>query len=213
MEKKESVNEVIESLSSNERKILPFLNEKFVEVCKKAGLDEVAVLRALEFLSNKKLINLKITSKKIVGLGVNGVLYKQKGLPERQLINLISEKSPISLDESKKTSGLSSNEFQAALGALKKKALVNVSDGSINFSGNKEEIAKKTLEEQFIDALPLELEKLKPEQKYALENLKNRKNIVELAGKNEVEFELTSLGKEIQRKAEGIKEAELIKNT
>ncbi|MEK6886017.1 MAG: phenylalanine--tRNA ligase subunit alpha [Nanoarchaeota archaeon] len=202
MDKKEPKNEIIESLSINERIILPFLKEKSVlDVISNAGLEEVAVLRALEYLSNKKILTLKTSSKKLVDLGVNGVLYKQKGLPERRLISTIAEKKTLSLEEAKKHSGLSDNEFQAALGALKKKALVNVANGKIIFSGTKEEISRKSLEEQFLEILPCEYDKLTPEQKFGLESLKSRKNIIEINLKNQVEFELTDFGKEIIKDA------------
>ena len=194
--------EIIESLSINERKILPFLSEKTViEISNKSGLEEVAVLRALEYLGNKKIIELKIIPKKIVELGLNGVLYKQKGLPERRLLTLIAEKSPVSLANAPKLSQLTPNEFQAALGALKKKALVNLVNGNIIFSGTKSEISRKTLEEQFLEVLPAELEKLEAEQKFALEQLKNRKNIIEINSKNDVEIKITELGKEIAKDA------------
>jgi phenylalanyl-tRNA synthetase alpha chain len=196
MENKEAI---LESLSLNERKILPLLDEKSIEkIAKKAELDEVAVLRALEFLSNKNILKLDINQNKILDLGVNGVLYRQKGLPERRLASLISEKQSLTLEEAKKHSELSDNEFQASLGALKKKALVNVVQGKIEFIGTKEEISNKSLEEQFLEILPIELEKLTPEQKYSLEQLKNRKNIVEIVSKNEVKFSLTKFGEEIK---------------
>lgn len=190
--------EIIESLSINERKILPFLNEKNIEkISKNSNLEEVAVMRALEYLHNKKIINLSISNLKLVELGVNGVLYKQKGLPERRLITVISEKGKISLVEAKKLSSLNDNEFQASLGALKKKALVNLSEGNLTFTGTREEISKKALEEQLIELLPIEFDKLAPEHKFALEQLKNRKNIVEINNKTLVEFSLTDLGKEL----------------
>ena len=195
MDKKQ---EIIESLSLNERKILSFLKEKSLpNLIKKSQLEEVSVLRALEFLNNKKLITLDTKSKKVVDLGVNGILYKQKGLPERRLINLVAEKNTIDLGEAKKSSGLSDNEFQAALGALKKKALINLTQGNLIFSGHKEEITTKTLEEQFLEKLPMEIEKLKPEEKYALESLKDRKNIIELTSERIIDFDLTPLGEEI----------------
>ena len=128
---------LIESLSPNERKILHFLTKDFEEIVKKSGLDETSVLRALEFLSNKKIIELKIDQKKQVELGVNGILYIKKGLPERRLVNLVADKKTISLNEAKKHSELNDNEFQAALGALKKKALINTSNSNIIFSGTK----------------------------------------------------------------------------
>jgi phenylalanyl-tRNA synthetase alpha chain len=197
MDKKETILHVLESLSATERIILPHLHEKFIDICKKTNLEEVAVLRALEFLGNKKIIELKIEAGKIADLGVNGILYKKKGLPERRLVNLLAEKKQLKLNDAKKHSELNDNEFQAALGALKKKALINVANGELVFSGTKEEISRKSLEEQLLEILPHEYEKLKPEQKFAFESLKNRKNIVEIQNKNEVSIKITELGKEI----------------
>jgi phenylalanyl-tRNA synthetase alpha chain len=106
----ENKKEIIESLSINERRVLPFLNEKSItKIAKASGLEEVAVMRALEYLNNKKIINLKISSTKVVELGVNGILYKQKGLPERRLLTAISDEKKISLSEAKKSSGLNVN--------------------------------------------------------------------------------------------------------
>jgi phenylalanyl-tRNA synthetase alpha chain len=208
MDKKQ---EIIESLSPNEKKILNHLKEKDIKIiCEKVKLDEVAVLRALEYLSNKAIVKLEIKNTKLIDLGVNGVLYKQKGLPERRLINLIANKKTIGLEDAKKESGLSDNEFQAALGALKKKALLNLANGSLIFTGNKEEITNKTLEEQFLEILPITPEKLGPEQKYAYENLKNRKNIIELTSENKVNFELTELGKEIISESKNLKTEDMI---
>jgi hypothetical protein len=57
------MEKIIQSLNPNERKILPYLDEKnIIEICKKSNLDKVSVLRSLEYLQNKKII--KIHSKK-----------------------------------------------------------------------------------------------------------------------------------------------------
>ena len=160
-ENKES-RELIESLSPNERKILPYLSESFERIVEKSGLDEAGALRALEYLSNKKIISLKITSEKIISLGKNGIVYKNLGLPERRLINLLAEKKKIKLGEAKKESKLDDNEFQAALGALKKKALLNLINGELIFNGTREEISIESIEEKFISELPKPLEKLEP---------------------------------------------------
>jgi len=46
---------LIDSLSPNERKILPHLEEKDInDICKKSNLDKISVTRALEYLQNKK---------------------------------------------------------------------------------------------------------------------------------------------------------------
>ena len=73
------MKKLIESLSKIEKKILPYLEEKNIsEICKKSNLDKVSVLRALEYLANKKIIELKTEKKKVVDVGVNGALYKKK---------------------------------------------------------------------------------------------------------------------------------------
>jgi phenylalanyl-tRNA synthetase alpha chain len=197
--------EIIESLSANERKILPYINKSFIEIINETTMDEVAILRALEYLSNKKILELSITQTKIIELGVNGVIYKQKGLPERRLINLVASKKEISLEHAKKESELSENEFQASLGALKKKALINLANGKLIFNGTKEEIARKTLEEQLIAKLPMELDKLAPEEKYSFEQLKNRKEIVQITNKNQVNIKVTEFGNKIIKESSSLK--------
>ena len=189
--------ELIESLSLIERKIFPVLGEtSFSKIIEKSGLDRVSVLRALEFLNSKKIIELKISKKKVVDLGTNGIYYRKKGLPERQLVQYI-EKGPSKLGDAQKHSKLSVNEFKAALGALKKKMIIEIKNGTILFSGNKEEVSKRSLEEQFLELLPIGFESLKPEQLYALKSLQERKDIVEVNEEQVVSFTLTKLGKEL----------------
>ena len=194
-------DKLIESLSPNERKILPLVKEissgGISELVKKSNLEKVSCLRALEYLQNKSLVQVITEKRKIVQLGVNGIRYKKQDLPERALINLLGEKRVLSLKEAESQSKLSANEFTAALGALKKKALLGVKNGNLHLNASKEELTKKSLEEQFIHSLPLVLEELTPEQKYAFESLKNRKEIVEIVEESDTKFEITDLGKNI----------------
>src|SRR3989344_8812302 len=105
------VQKIIDSLSPHERKILPYLEEKTPEkISKKSGLDEVSVTRALSFLENKDLIKLKQISNKTIDVGVNGALYRKKGLPERRLLHYLGEKSILNLGEAQKLSSLSDEE-------------------------------------------------------------------------------------------------------
>ena len=124
---------LIESLSPNEIKILPYLKENIEEICKKSNLNKVSVIRALEYLQNKGIVKLTPVKKKVVEIGINGELYKKKGLPERRLLNLLGEKRILSLQEAQKISKLTNEEFKASLGALKKKALVEVKNGKLMF--------------------------------------------------------------------------------
>lgn len=190
--------DITSSLSPIERKILPFLESKTTEeIAEKAKTDRTTVLRALEFLSNKGIVELKYRKQKKIVLGANGILYLKNGLPERKLLNLFAEAVSFTLEEARKKSGLSDNEFKAALGALKRKAILNMENGRILLQGSKEEVAGKMPEELFLEQLPLDAESLAAVQKYCLEQLKNRKDIIRAEEQKEVSFELTSIGKKI----------------
>ena len=189
---------ITSSLSPIERKILPFLECKSTdEIAEKAKTDKTTVLRALEFLSNKGIVKLSYKQQKNVALGSNGILYLKGGLPERKLLNIFEDTASFSLEEARRGSGLSENEFKAALGALKKKALVNIENGRVILQGTKENVSRKLPEEVFLEQLPVESGMLTPEQKYCYEQLKNRRDIVEIEEQKEVIFELTASGSRI----------------
>ncbi len=193
-------NKILESLSPNERKVLPFIEERnLIEICKKSNLDKAAVMRSLEYLQNKDIVKIESEKKKTIDLGVNGILYKKKGLPERRLLNLLSQNHIISLKDAQKESKLSDEEFKISLGALKKKAIIEIKSGKI-FLNSKEEISKKTIEEIFIDSLPIEYEALLPEQEFALKSLQSRKKIIEIEDKTNVKVKPTALGKKLASK-------------
>ncbi len=193
-----NINKLTESLSPNERKILPYLEEKNISnICKKSNLDKVSVIRSLEYLQNKKIVNLSFIKKKIIELGVNGALYKKKGLPERRLLNLLNERRILRLQDAQKQSKLSDDEFKASLGVLKKKDMIELKNSNIILSANKSEISKKMLEELFLESLPLKYDSLSQEQLYSLKNLQNRKNILEIRDEKIINIELTDLGKAV----------------
>ena len=194
------IESIIEKLSPLEIKIIPFLREPIDKIEKKSGLDSVSVLRALKFLENKEILKLKTTQKTIVDLGTNGLYYKKNNLPERRLLMILEQSNHLELEEAKKLSKLSENEFKVSLGVLKNKALINMSEGKISINATKEELSKKSFEEQLIDMLPVDKSALSPELLYALDNLKKRKDILETKEKSINEFELTSLGKQLAGK-------------
>jgi phenylalanyl-tRNA synthetase alpha chain len=202
------IDKIIESLSPNERRILPYLKEGINEICRKSNLDQTSVLRVLRYLQNKGIINLSSKKKKIIEIGVNGALYKKKGLPERRLLNILNERRIISLQDAQKETGLSDDEFKASIGTLKKKAMIELKNQKIILNANKEEISKKTLEELFIESLPIEYDSLSPEQLYGLKSLQNRKNIILIKDENLINLEVTELGEKIIK--EGIKVKDLI---
>jgi phenylalanyl-tRNA synthetase alpha chain len=195
-----NIDKITEKLSPLERKIVPYLNHKIEHIKEKTALNEVSIIHTLKFLENKGILKLKKETKQIIDLGTNGIYYKKNHLPERKLIITLEQKNHLSFEEAQKLTKLSDNEFKAEIGALRDKALMQIKNGKLVLEARKEELVKKTLEEQFIDALPLEKDKLKPEQLHAFESLKNRKDIVEVKDVSTISFELTEIGKEIAGK-------------
>ena len=195
---KSDTEKILESLSPNEKKILPYLEEKNIsEICKKSNLDMVSVVRSLEYLKNKGLVEIFTEEKRIIEIGVNGALYGKRGLPERRLLNILNEKRILRLDDAQKQSGLSNDEFKASIGVLKKNNLIELKKEKIIFSANKEEIAKKSPEEFFLELLPLEYDSLNEEQISVFNSLRKRKDLVEINEKKIINIKITSLGKKI----------------
>jgi phenylalanyl-tRNA synthetase alpha chain len=194
----ENMQKLIESLSPNEKAIIPHLNEENMEnIHERSDIDKTSILRSLEFLSNKDIIKITIRQEKSMELGINGLLYVKQGLPERRLAKIISEKHSISIKDAKIQSKLNPNEFTAALGVLKHKALINLINGNIILQGKKENLTKTTLEENLLHSLPKNFKDLQPEEQFAFEKLKSRKNIIDIQDKKIVEFVPTKLGKDL----------------
>lgn len=196
----EEEKKLLETLSPIEQKILPFLKSQINEIEEKSGLDKVSVLRALQFLARKGVLELKTSSKEIVDLATNGLLYKKNHLPERRLLDLLSENPHLTFEEAQKQSKLSDNELKVSIGILKRKALVNLANGKLILTAKKEEITKKMLEEQLLEILPKETSSLPPEHQFALNELKKRKEIIEIKNETETTFKLTDLGQKLAGK-------------
>ncbi len=195
-----NIEKITESLSPLELKVIPFLNSSIEEIIKKTGLDMVSLLRAFKFLEAKGLLKLSQEKKEVIDLGVNGLYYKKNSLPERKLLTLLVMNKLLTLQEAKSLSKLSDNEFKVSLGVLKKRAAIEIKEGRIILRATKQEIVNKTPEEKLIESLPLKLQELNGEQKHSLEELRSRKEIIEIKKDTETHIELTELGKKIAGK-------------
>jgi len=194
------MDNIIESLSPIERKIIPYLELEIDEIIEKSGLDKTTVLRALRFLENKKLVKINTESKFLVDLATNGIYYKKNQLPERNFLTLLESNNHLPIEEAKKLSKLSDNEFKVSLGVLKKKVLIELKNGKISISADKEELTKKFPEEQLLERLPLEKNQLKDLDLLAFNNLQSRKDIIETREEKSFSFQLTHDGKKIAGK-------------
>jgi len=191
---------LVEFLSPIERATLPKLKSGFSDledIAKRTSQDKTTVLRAIGFLKNKGLVEVKSSEKEIVTLGILGIYYLKKELPERALLNKLAEKKGILINEIKNVCGLNDNEAKIAFGTLKKKALVEIKQGKLSLIAKPMEIANKMLEESFLEKLPLELDTLEASDKLALQNLKSRKDIIKIENQKVINVRLTKLGEKI----------------
>jgi len=193
---------IIESLSPMEREVLPELSKDDLEVgeiSKGTGLDKTTVLRAVGLLKKKRLVELKSSEIRRVDLGILGINYLKKDLPERVLSNKLSERKVIPIGEIRNVCGLNENEAKIALGVLKKKALVGIEKGKLKLIAGNGEISNKMIEELFMEKLPMDVDEVRDLDALALENLKKRKDIVEIVEEKVVEVRLNNLGLKISK--------------
>jgi len=182
-----------ESLSPLERKIIPFLKEKKLsKIIEKSGLKDVEVMRALQWLENKEIIKSEKEVKEIVELDKNGVLYKEKGLPERRFLKLLDREKTINeLREQ-----LNQDEVNVSLGILKNRGLIQIGE-KIKRLKEKDKILELT--QEFLEKLPLDLSKLSAEEKFVYNEFKKRRDIIKTRLVKEREIKLTKLGEELSK--------------
>ena len=186
------MNQAIEALIAKlhplERKVLPYLDKLTTlhELVIASGLQEVEVMRALQWLQNKGIVLITQTIQEVVELDANGKLYAEKGLPEKQFLKSLESVSvPISIFDVQKNSCLDQNEITICIGLLRKRNAITLkkegneilvhatAEGQLLFK-------KQTKEEAFLHSLefPRDMKELSPEEKIIFTELSQRKNIV-----------------------------------
>ena len=201
-------DKLIQTLHPYERKVINVL-QKFntlSEIAEETGLKEVEAMRGFQWLENKGLVKISEDIKELINLDDNGKKYLKEGLPEKRFLMAVGKDTPIS--SIIKKANITEEEISPCLGVLKGKAAIMIKKDkelliSLLPQGQKL-LEKESLEEQFIKKkFPLELKGLKDEEKFALESLKKRKNIIKIERKKIKKATLTELGKKLLSK--GIK--------
>ena len=189
------LEKLIQSLHPLERKVLPFLENsiKINTIIQKTNLQEVEVLRALQWLENKKLLIINKDAREIIKLDKNGERYLKIGLPERRFLNVLRDGN-FSLQEVKNKANLDDNEAGISLGILKKKNAINLGHKISLTSEGKKLLKTEFIEEQLLKKLPVDIKKLHDEEVSAYHALKNRKEIVKADIEKDISIILTELG-------------------
>jgi len=192
LKKEPKENKLVDSLSPLERKVIPFLKEKKLsKIVEKSGLKDVEVMRALQWLENKELIKTKKEVKEIIELDVNGEKSIKNGLPEKRFLKELNKEKELS-----EIKNLNKDEINVSLGLLKKRELIQLGK-KIKKLKDSDKILELT--EDFLKKLPLDISKLKDEEKFVYEELKKRKGMIKERLVKERHVELTKLGEEISK--------------
>ncbi|HLD87665.1 MAG TPA: phenylalanine--tRNA ligase subunit alpha [Candidatus Nanoarchaeia archaeon] len=196
----EDLGKIAQTLHPLERKVFPLLSKysNFSDLVKGTGLQDIEVLRALQWLNNKKLITLKEELTELIALDENGELYKKNGLPEKKFLECIKEETTFS--SLKETSGLSPDECTVCMGLLKRNDLITISKQGQEIMltlTEKGKAASKTgfSEQKFLSKhFPLEVKSLSKEEQGILSLLRQRKKIVKSELSKKISATLTPLG-------------------
>src|SRR3989344_5320273 len=149
-------DKIIESLHPLERKVIPFLKFKDAKnISERSKLKDIEVLRALQWLENKKLIQIKKEQKEIINLGMNGIKYVKEKLPEKRFLDNLDK--PLTMQELMKKTRLEKDEFTFCVGYLKKNNLIQIGREIIKIKDKSEKISKKDLDINLIENLTPEI--------------------------------------------------------
>ena len=200
------VKKIVAKLDPLERKVLPVLNKTtdYQEIVKQSKLQDIEVMRALQWLENKTALELKTESKKVVNLDDNGKKYLKEGLPEKRFLKVLSDKF-ISLSTVEKKSKLSREELNACLGQLKRKVAIEIKkEGKellVKLGSQGPKLLKEdTIEEKFLKkTFPINLDDIKDIDKLAYDELKKRKRFLKIEDLKSVDIKLTELGKKLTK--------------
>lgn len=195
------IKNIISKLHPLERKVVPLLAKynNLKDLVEKSGLQEVEVMRALQWLENKHILKIISDEKKIAILDKNGERYIKEGLPEKRFLLAIKDE-PRSLDEIKRIANLENEELNVCLGILKGKAAIEVGKKVSLTEVGKKACDKELFEETFLKKISkniVDISSLSPEEKFAFDNLKKRKEIIKTVDKKTRIVKLTETGKKL----------------
>ena len=207
------IEKIISTLHPLERKVLPILKEtrSFEKIAEKTRLQKVEVMRALQWLQNKKLIRINQKLQEQINLDENGLKYKKSGLPEKTFLESIKNKT--SLENISNKAGLSREEIGICLGVLRSKAAIEISKEEglqITITDTGKKLLQKGFPEEIFlkKYFPISTTELKHEDKLIFENLKKRKRLVKVNIIKIINAEPTEMGKKVI--GHGIKEKNII---
>lgn len=196
------IKKIIQKLHPLERKVIPKLRDgiTYKILIKETGLQEVEVMRALQWLENKDVLKLENNNSSKIVLDSNGEKALDSGLPEDAFLKAVKEGAD-DLDEVIKIAKLDRQEASACIGLLKKSGRIDFANKKLSITKLGEDALKKeSFEFLLIKKLgknPVNIDDLEPQEKFAFDNLKKRKNIIKIVEEKDKLVQLTKLGHDL----------------
>jgi len=169
------------------------------ELEKYTKLKPVEVMRALQWLSNKKVLELTSKIDRIISLDKNGKIYVVTGLPERRFLKIIRAK-PLSLSQIKDLKELLDPEISVSIGLLKSKGAIIMKEKITLTEKGEKLLSTETPEEKLLSKLKTQSAKtssLSKDEQQAMHTLQKRKALIIVKPMRLVSFTLTELGQKI----------------
>ena len=191
---------LIAELHGHERKLLLMLlkHSSVDDMVKTGEMTEAQINRALQWLLDKNLVQVKKKLVEMVELDKNGELYRKKGLPEKRFLSAVS-KGKIELAQLMQQENLSREEANASIGLLKRYGLIDIKKGKdlvFEITGKGKQ-AEGFSAQAMLQECPLELGKLSEKHKEIVQDLLKRKSILKISKKRNLTVSLTEKGKKI----------------
>ena len=196
------MQKIVESLHPLELKILPHLKacKTLFDLKEKSGLQEVEILRALQWLQHKKALVIREEIHNTVRIERNGEMYARRGLPERRLLHALLPK-PLERTQLLKLAGLTAEELNACIGLLRLKRAILFENNMLSITPEgKKVLEQKAQSDVLLKKLlesPAEIDTLTIEQKKVVEELRTRKEIVKIQVSKTIRIQLTELGQKL----------------
>ena len=83
--------DIIAELHEHERKVLPLLlkHSSVDDMVQASDMKKAQIVRALQWLHNKNLVQIKEKLSELIELDINGDVYRKKGLPEKRFLDAV----------------------------------------------------------------------------------------------------------------------------
>ncbi|MEM3742372.1 MAG: phenylalanine--tRNA ligase subunit alpha [Nitrososphaerota archaeon] len=155
----------------------------FEEAANLLNRDVGTIAKTVQWLKEKNLVEVEVRTSNLVSLGSEGQIYSADGLPERRLIEMLSEAGGVArIDELKKSLG--EDIFQIGLIWAKKNQWINIESTGPEKSVKLIHYPGETSEEKLLKHLRergvVEFEDLGEDLKKACMNLKTRQSVINI---------------------------------